>query len=456
MPALKANNRKAPSTTWPPHPPTDESEEDTRVRMEQEAEAKRVSESIDRALMAEQEQLKKQSPGAKILLLGQAESGKSTVLKNFQLFLSPKAFEADAIAWRPVIHLNLVRSVNFILNVLNDNTKDGRVSSAYFSGQWDGLRRHFIRLAPLRHVEESLTKRISGSTFYSSAEGTTHYRPSRASEVELRSGSGWKGFFKGKRQSDRNVDDSNRRILGACADDILYLWSDPSVQQCLAANNIILEDQPGFFLRDVKRITEEGYKPTSADVLRARVATIGPEEHHIHVEGRLAETALRWTIYDVGGSRSQRAAWAQFFEDVNVIIFLSPISAFNQTLAEDENVNRLVDSMRLWEQICANKILASVELILFLNKLDILDAKLKSGIQIASYITSYGDRPNDTKHVSKYLRDVFIALHHQYSPKKRKLYPHLTCAIDTCATSSVITQIQEVVLVNLLAQTSLL
>lgn len=59
-----------------------------------------------------------------------------------------------------------------------------------------------------------------------------------------------------------------------------------------------------------------------------------------------------------------------------------------------------MDSMRLWEQICANKILASIELILFLNKLDILDAKLKSGIHLARYITSYSDRPNDKKHVA--------------------------------------------------------
>ena len=56
------------------------------------------------------------------------------------------------------------------------------------------------------------------------------------------------------------------------------------------------------------------------------------------------------------------------------------------------------------------------------------------------------------------LRDVFITLHQQYSPQKRKLYHHLTCAIvsfpnhiwqklvleqlwqDTNATSTVITQ----------------
>lgn len=45
--------------------------------------------------------------------------------------------------------------------------------------------------------------------------------------------------------------------------------------------------------------------------------------------------------------------------------------------------------------------LASVELILFLNKLDILDAKIKSGVQFADYVTSYKPRPNETKPVAK-------------------------------------------------------
>jgi hypothetical protein len=67
MPALKSSNRK---NTWPPHPPVNESEEAARTRIEEEAEAKRVSESIDRALLAEREQLKKRCSGAKILLLG--------------------------------------------------------------------------------------------------------------------------------------------------------------------------------------------------------------------------------------------------------------------------------------------------------------------------------------------------------------------------------------------------
>lgn len=106
------------------------------------------------------------------------------------------------------------------------------------------------------------------------------------------------------------------------------------------------------------------------------------------------------------------------------------------------------DSLRLWQAICSNKILADVEFVLFLNKLDILDSKLKSGVKFSSFVTSYTDQANETKPVAKCteaglnyipladfyrffadLLDVFVSLHQQYSPKKRKLHPHLTCAV---------------------------
>ncbi len=88
------------------------------------------------------------------------------------------------------------------------------------------------------------------------------------------------------------------------------------------------------------------------------------------------ESNKKWTVYDVGGSQSQRGMmplsegtewrstllcsclgsifWRWYVPDslcwtkvtytilVNVIIFLAPMSGFNQVLAEDESVNRLV------------------------------------------------------------------------------------------------------------------
>ena len=53
---------------------------------------------------------------------------------------------------------------------------------------------------------------------------------------------------------------------------------------------------------------------------------------------------------------------------MNAIIFLAPISCFDEKLAEDRRVNRLEDSFLLWKAVCGNKLLSKTQLILFLNK----------------------------------------------------------------------------------------
>jgi hypothetical protein len=81
---------------------------------------------------------------------------------------------------------------------------------------------------------------------------------------------------------------------------------------------------------------------------------------------------------------------------VNAIIFLAPISAFDQVLAEarpglllspdmtsdlslqDPKVNRLEDSLLLWRSLVQNKLLAHVNIVLFLNKCDLLQVKCYS------------------------------------------------------------------------------
>ena len=95
------------------------------------------------------------------------------------------------------------------------------------------------------------------------------------------------------------------------------------------------------------------------------------------------------------------ATWVPFFDDVDAIIFLAPISAFDQVLSEEERVNRLEDSVLLWKAICSNKLLANVDLVLSLNKCDILKRKLDNGVPLVRYVKSYGDRPNDVENACK-------------------------------------------------------
>lgn len=46
------------------------------------------------------------------------------MLRNFQLQYTPQAFRTEAEAWSAIIHLNLVRSVNFILSLLLERERE--------------------------------------------------------------------------------------------------------------------------------------------------------------------------------------------------------------------------------------------------------------------------------------------------------------------------------------------
>jgi guanine nucleotide-binding protein subunit alpha len=79
---------------------------------------------------------------------------------------------------------------------------------------------------------------------------------------------------------------------------------------------------------------------------------------------------------------------------------------------------------------------------LFLNKVDLLRAKLEAGVSFGHYVVSYATKPNDYGSVSTCepffcpmiisltttldLRKKFTHIHKQYSPQERNLYCHLT------------------------------
>jgi guanine nucleotide-binding protein alpha-1 subunit len=50
------------------------------------------------------------------------------------------------------------------------------------------------------------------------------------------------------------------------------------------------------------------------DVLKARLKTLGVVEHTFTIPNGNYR-GVDWKIYDVGGSRNQRQAWAPYFED---------------------------------------------------------------------------------------------------------------------------------------------
>ena len=64
------------------------------------------------------------------------------------------------------------------------------------------------------------------------------------------------------------------------------------------------------------------------------------------------------------------------FEDVTALIFVSALSGYDLTLEEDEDTNRVHESMSLFEGICNNRFFGETSMILFMNKTDLFKEKL--------------------------------------------------------------------------------
>ncbi|KAJ6551401.1 guanine nucleotide-binding protein alpha-4 subunit [Mycena capillaripes] len=410
----------------------DEPPEERAARLAREQEAKKRSDLIDEELNRERIAEKKGIKPVKILLLGQSES-------DFQLISSPKVFQAEKASWRAVVHLNVVRSIRLILNAISEVESNPNPAYPAIPSELQKLK---MRLQPLALVEKTLIRTLTPGARREIESADP------VQEVAVNSTASWKGAFGRLLSNARSSIDMQdlpetqesrdaRQLLHACSDDMIALWNDPVVQEILRLQQLRLEEMAGFFLHSIDRVTDTSYQPTNDDILKARLKTLGVSEHRFTLKGG-AMVPQSWIVYDVGGARSLRAAWLPYFDQVDALICLVPISCFDQVLAEDETVNRLEDSFLLWKIVISTPLLKHASLILFLNKCDLLKAKLKAGQRFSDYVVSYGDRPNDFDSASNYLRKKFVAMAKSYSPQVRHFHTYFTSVTDMQSTADIL------------------
>ncbi|KAG8905907.1 hypothetical protein FRB99_007987 [Tulasnella sp. 403] len=244
-------------------------------------------------------------------------------------------------------------------------------------------------------------------------------------------------------------------LLVLSHEDVTALYNHPAVKLLVKKRKLRLEESSIHFLANLQRIAVAEYSPSDDDILRARLRTMGVVEHYFEIPS--SNKVYGWRLYDVGGARGQRPSWVPYFEDATAIIFLAPISAFDQYLEEDQRTNRVDDSLQLFTLICSSPLLKNCHLVLFLNKTDVLRRKLEMGIKVKKYITSYGDRPNDYDHVSNYFVAHFKQVHRKNNvDAKRELYTHLTSVVDTRSTRQIITNVRDAILRDYLKESSML
>ncbi|TRM66827.1 guanine nucleotide binding protein, alpha subunit [Schizophyllum amplum] len=422
--------------------PTEEQARQAEMRRAQQR-----SRDIDVELQETKRSLDKKRRAIKLLLLGQSESGKTSLVKNFQMAFTPTRFSAERFAWRTIIQLNVISTIKRVLAYLEFAVAQA-TSHQDSSALGSPVRRYRLALSPLLAMEESLKRELTTDTL------NEDY-----ADVCVRAGGGWKttlnGMLKNRSATPRLRQGfgDNENLLTASKDQILDMWEDSWVQDTLRSIGANVEQTPGFFLSDITRVAAADYEPTDTDIIRARIRTVGVEEHHFVMEKGLPGSDFY--ITDVSGSKSTRHQWIPYFDDAQAILFLAPLS-FNMMLPDDPRTNRLEDTLGLWKMICANKLLQNCSLILFLNKRDLLEETLKAGVQVKDWVPSYGDAPNEVEHVTTYFRERFKINQRKLSPIQRPFICYSTAAIDTKATTALLVAVHTSLIREHLRETELI
>lgn len=196
------------------------------------------------------------------------------------------------------------------------------------------------------------------------------------------------------------------------------------------------------------RIVDEKYVPTATDVLRARVRTNGIIETNFRVNDTII------SMYDVGGQRSQRKKWVYCFEDVRAVLFVVSLSGYDMTLIEDPAVNRLEESLNLFEQIVNNRWFKEASFVIFLNKLDLFREKImRTKRQMKIFFPDYGGPERDIDSAALFIQTKFLQRNHN---DRKVICPHFTTATDTANVQTVFQVVMETVIKENLGNVTLL
>lgn len=257
----------------------------------------------------------------------------------------------------------------------------------------------------------------------------------------------WEGKVKNVDLAEELAEtDVNQEVTQEMANKIRTLWdNDAGIQEAWKIRGRLqVQDTLKYFIKNLDRITHPDYTPTTADVLHARSRTTGIVEQEFMIK------AHPFLVVDVGGQRNERKKWIHSFDSVTAVIFVAALSAYDQTLYEDEDTNRMQESLKVFKEILTLKTFANTDVILFMNKADLFDEKMKAGSPITEAFPEYQRETTfevgsqeDIRHAFGYIKKKFLA---QNPNKQRNIIVHKTCATDTKLVEQIFNDVQRIII----------
>ncbi|KAJ6229120.1 guanine nucleotide-binding protein g(o) subunit alpha [Anaeramoeba flamelloides] len=221
---------------------------------------------------------------------------------------------------------------------------------------------------------------------------------------------------------------------------IKKLWKDSTLKEVFEKRvNLQIPDTADYFLDSLERIAEENYSPTNQDIINCRIPTTGINELQFQVSG------YPWRIVDVGGQRSERRKWIHHFKHATIVLFVVAISEYDQYLFEDQNINRMFESLELFHNIAKKGTFVKTDFILIFNKMDLLKKKIKKSTPKICFKDYKGG--HHASEAKKFITRKFLKVG---KSKKRKVYPMYTSATNNLTIQNTFDKIINTVADNLM------
>jgi len=216
--------------------------------------------------------------------------------------------------------------------------------------------------------------------------------------------------------NDSLIDNSNREHFKK-------LWADPVIRTTYEhRSHFQLLDSSVYFFEKLDELGQPGYMPSDQDILRCRVRTTGIVEQEFQINGE------RFKLFDVGGQRNERKKWIHCFEGVTAVLFLGVLSEYDLTLYEDETMNRMEETLTIFDEICNSSYFTKTSIILFLNKKDVFQEKIKTvPLNVCPCFKNYTGA-NTYEAGCTLIENAF---HAKNKNPNKLIYAHVTCATDT-------------------------
>ena len=242
-------------------------------------------------------------------------------------------------------------------------------------------------------------------------------------------------------------DMKNEALVVQMMDLVKRIWDDDGVRLCFSqVREGKLSDSAGYYLSELDRIAAPDYCPTEQDILRTRVKTTGVSEAQFNFRD------IHFRMFDVGGQRFERKKWIHCFEGVTAIIFCVALSAYDLVLAEDEETNRMKESLKIFDSICNSQWFVKTSIILFLNKKDLFAEKIKTSPLTVCFPEYNG--ANTVAECKNYVKMRFLDLHNKYP--REPLFAHFTCATDSANIRFVFSDVADAIIKSRIGRFKLL